>query len=187
MLKILNIEELQRFLMQIPGLILLFENKESYFFGSVKEWLGQLEKVLESNRMPACSDIALLTGNLIAVERGMIPEGIAFTSRKSHKKVMDAAAIDALKKANELINSIIKGPLTQINEAERLMRQIAPIANRKGLFAHPELMPNHSTYLNAAWKSLLDDPELGGICFHIQGLVSAPDILILLDRIISIE
>lgn len=184
MLRIINIEELQSFLTRIPGLILLYENKESNFFSSVKEWLGQVEKILENNRMPNCSDIALLKGNLIAVERGMIPDGIAFTNRKSHKKAMDAAAVEALKMANEMINGIIKGPLTQINEAERLIRQIAPIAERKGLFNHPELRHDHSTCLQESWKGLLDDPELAGICLHIKGLVSAQDILMLLDRII---
>ena len=95
---------------------------------------------------------------------------------------MDAVAVDTLKKANELINRIINGPLTQINEAEKLIRQIAPIGERKGLFHPQEGSPDRTTYLNQTWTRLLNDPDLGNICLHIKGLVSAQDILILLDR-----
>lgn len=186
MLRLLNIEELESVLTQIPGLIRLFEKKESTFFQTVKDWLEQLEKVLENNRMQACSDIAILKGSLISVERGLLPQGMEFSSHKTHRKVMDAVAVETLKKANELITSLIKGSLTQINEAERYIRQIAPLAERKGLFNSPEGSVIHrSIYLKETWQRLMADPDLGNICLHIKGLVSSQDILILLDRAMS--
>lgn len=182
MLRILNIEELQNMLGKIPGLIRLFEQHESAFFESVKIWLGELEKVLENNRLQACSDIAIFKGTLISVERGLVPQGMTFAQRKSHKKVMDAVAVETLKKANELINNIINGPLAQINEAERLIRQIVPIGERKGIFQPIEGNTDRTAYLNLTWARMLNDPDLGNVCLHIKGLVSAQDILILLDR-----
>ncbi|WP_342471156.1 hypothetical protein [Ureibacillus sp. FSL K6-3587] len=58
----------------------------STFFESVKNWLGELEKVLENNRLKACSDIAIYRGTLISVERGLVPADLIFTKRKSQKK-----------------------------------------------------------------------------------------------------
>lgn len=186
MLRLLNIEELERVLSKLPGLIRLFEKKESSFFSSVKDWLAQLEKVLDSNRVPACSDIALLRGHLISVERGLLPQGIEFSNHKTHRKVMDAFAVETLKKANEQISSLLNGSLVQINEAERYIRQIAPLAERKGLLNPSEGSPRDRTsYLQETWQRLLADPDLANVCLHIKGLISSQDILILLDRAIS--
>ena len=154
----------------------------STFFESVKNWLGELEKVLENNWLKACSDIAIYRGTLISVERGLVPADLIFTKRKSHKKVMDAVAIETLKKANELINTIISGPLAQINEAERLIRQIIPIAELKGFLPPYESNANRTIYLNQVWTQMSNDPDLANICLHIKGLVTQQDILILLDR-----
>ncbi|MHB1419533.1 MAG: hypothetical protein ACYCX4_08055 [Bacillota bacterium] len=169
--------------MQIPSLVHLFEQKESHFFDSVLAWLGKLEKLLENNRNKLCSDIAILRGTLISIERGRAPEGITFTRSKSQRKVMDAAAVDALKKANELITGMIQGPLAQINEAERLIRQIVPIAELKGLLNPSGASPDHSANLKEIWRQLLADPELAAVGIHIKGLVSNNDVLILLDRV----
>jgi hypothetical protein len=185
MLRILNIEELERVLMQMPGIIRMFEKQEPQFFESVMGLLKQLEKVLENNRMQACSDIAILRGTLVSVERGQIPEGITFLHSKTHRKLMNAAAIDSLKKANELVTSLIKAPVSQINEAERLIRQILAMAERKGLLITDGIIPDHADFLKDTWKRISDDPELGAVCLHIKGLINSNDILILLDRIIQ--
>lgn len=186
MLRLLNIEELESMLTQIPGLIRLFEKKESIFFNSVKIWLEQLEKALENNRLQACSDIALLKGTLISVERGLLPQGIEFSNHKTHRKVLDAFAVETLKKANDQITLLIKGSLGQITEAERYIRQVVPLAERKGLIHPPqESAKDYTTYLQETWQRLLADQELGNVCLHIKGLVSSQDILILLDRTLA--
>lgn len=185
MLRILSIEELQSISMQIPLLISLFEKKESQFFNSVIAWLELLEKVLENNRMKACSDIAILKGSLLAVERGLVPKDMAIARNKSHRKIMDLAAVDTLKEANELINNLLKGPLAQINEAERLMRQILPLAEKKGLVYQVDNPSDHSMLLHKIWVQIQNDPELAAVALHIKGLVGNNDSFIILDRALS--
>lgn len=181
---IVNLEEIHNLLLQVPELINSFERRDSNFFDSVKNWLIQLEKVLVNNRMAVASEIAVLRGVLISAERGVQPEGIVFTGKRTPRKVKDASAADVLRKANALISDVIKVPAAQIAEGERITRQLVAIAQQKGLIRTNQDTGKHADNLNAIWKTIVNDPELRPVSTHLIGLVGTTDALILLDRML---
>jgi hypothetical protein len=184
MLHIVNLEEIQSMLLQVPGLIDSLERHDSKFADAVKEWLMQVEQVLISNRLAVAAEIAVLRGVLISAERGVIPPGVVFSERTTRRKIKDASAADVLRKAEELLSNAIRVDAAQLAEGERLTRQIVTVAQRKGLILVTPTVDEHSEMLKAIWRAMIVDPELGPATTHLAGLVGVHDALILLDRML---
>lgn len=184
MLHIMNLEEVQGVLLRVPGLIHELEERDPTFVDSVKEWLTQAEEVLISNRLAVAAEVAVLRGVLISAERGVIPPGMAFSTRTTMRKIKDASAADVLRKAEELISSAISADAVRFAEGEKLTQQIVAVAQRKGLMPVTPSVDKHTEMLKAIWQAMIMDPDLGAATTHLAGLVGAYDVLILLDRML---
>ena len=184
MLHIVNLEEIQGMLLRVPELIDSLEKRAPSFVGSVKEWLTQAEQILISNRLAVAAEVAVLRGVLISAERGVIPPGMAFSTRTTIRKIKDASAADVLRKAEELISSAISVDAVRFAEGEKLTQQIVAVAQRKGLIPVTPRGDKHTEMLKAIWQAMIIDPDLGAVTTHLAGLVGAYDVLILLDRML---
>jgi len=184
MLHLANLEEIQRLLLLVPGLIRALDSHDPDFAEAVKEWLGQVEQALTNNRMAIAADVAVLRGVLISAERGVIPAGLVFNGRTTVRKIKDACAADVLRKAEEIISAAVKGDVARFAEGERLTQQIVAVAQRKGLIPAASNVDRHTEMLNAIWHAMIVDPDLGSATTHLTGLVGMPDTLILLDRML---
>jgi len=181
---IVNIEEIQGMLLRVPELIDRLESHDPDFAVLVKDWLTGAEQVLISNRLAVASDVAVLRGVLISAERGVLPEGMVLTGRKTARKIKDATSADALRRASELVSDAIRGDAAQIAEGEKLTRQLVALAERKGILPDDPDAGGHSETLNAIWRAMSEDPDLGPATTHLAGLVGAYDALVLLDRML---
>ena len=184
MLHMMNLEEVQGELLRVPGLIHELEGRDPSFVGSVKAWLTQAEQVLISNGLAVAAEVAVLRGVLISAERGVIPAGMAFSTRTTMRKIKDASAADVLRKAEELISRAIGADAVRFAEGEKLTQQIVAVAQRKGLIPITPCVDKHTEMLKAIWQAMIMDPDLGAATTHLVGLVGAHDVLILLDRML---
>ena len=186
MLNIVNLEEIQRVLLRVPGLIHELAERQMSLIGSVKTWLTDGEQILINNRLPVAAEVAALRGVLISAERGVIPPGMAFSARTTTaQKIKVAAAADVLRKAAEVIFKTIAADAARVAESEQLMRQILAVAQRKGILkvsAHSAY--THSDMMKTIWRAMTEDPDLGGAATRLEGLVGINDTLVLLDRML---
>lgn len=185
MLNIVNLEEIQGVLLRVPGLIHELAERQMSLIDSVKTWLADGEQTLINNRMPVAAEVAALRGMLISAERGVIPPGMAFTTRTTTRMIKEAAAAEALRRAADVITQAISGDAARVAEGEKLMRQILAVAQRNGISnvtAYGEY--THSDMVKAIWKAMTEDPDLGGATTRLEGLVGANDALVLLDRML---
>ena len=185
MLNIVNLEEIQRVLLRVPGLIHELAERQMSLVGSVKTWLSDGEQILISNRLPVAAEVAALRGVLISAERGVIPPGMTFSARTTARKIKEAAAADVLRKAAEVIFKTIAADAARVAESEQLMRQILAVAQRKGILkvsAHSAY--THSDMMKTIWRAMTEDPDLGGAATRLEGLVGINDTLVLLDRML---
>ena len=187
MLQFIQLEAIKELFFQVPLLVDAFEAKSPSFVHEVKEWLCQIEHVLTQNRLPVVANVATLRGLLIGAERGMIPEGIQVQGRMTTRKVTMATAIYLLYKVDDAVSQAIQADIAQLDEAERLARQIAVVAQSKGLFSSKLTDSNHSQMLQMTWKLIEADLDLASVATHLKGLVGTYDVLILLDRAMPSE
>jgi hypothetical protein len=181
MLGLLQLEEIHASLLCAPALVDALERHDPGFPGAVKEWLAQVEQVLVRNRLPLAAEVAALRGTVIAAEGAGAPPAPSPGRRTTPRRAREAAAAAALSKATTLVAEAIRGTETQLAEAERLMRQIVALAERKGLLP-PRFPGTPRPGLLPLWAALRDDPELGAVATHIAGLAGPDSALILLDR-----
>lgn len=186
MLNIANLEEIQGLLLRVPGLIRELDERDNRFAGSVKAWLMQGEQILVNNRLAIAADVAVLRGVLISAERGVIPPGMVFSKQATSRKIKDAAAAEALRRAEEVIASSIGADAARVAEGEKLIRQVVAVAHRKGLPVQATGGNKRAEVLQAIWQGLTRDPELGAATARLIGLVGSQDVLILLDRVLPV-
>jgi hypothetical protein len=184
MLHVANLEEIQSMLLRVPGLIDSLERRDPKFVDGVNEWLTKMEQVLLTNRLTVAAEIAGHRGALIAAKRGVNPSGLVFSGRVTARTLKDASAIDALRKAEELISNAIKGDAAQFAEAERLTRRIVTVAQHKGLIPAAPSTGGRTEMLNTIWHAISLDTDLAAAAVHLAGLVGAQDALVLLDRML---
>lgn len=184
MMHIVSLEEIQNQLLQVSELVNRLDKRDSSFAEMVKEWLTQTEQILVSNRLSIAADVAVLRGVLISAERGVLPMGMEISGHKTRRKVKDGAAVEMLRKADEIVSNTISGYAAQVQEGEHLARQLMAVARQKGMVPEVSGAYDHTTMINSIWNVMSNDPELGAGTTHLAGLVGPHDALILIDRML---
>lgn len=164
-------------LLEIPGLVRLYDGRDATFRVSVKEWLEQTVVECEKNRMSVSGELSTLKGKMISAERGVLPLEYLSLRAKSVRRALDAMALDILARANQSVNDALKPSWSLLADGEKLARQIVTLAIKKGtvrIDAKPE----------ENWRSVSNDSDLGGYATALVGLVGLYDAIILVDRAI---
>jgi len=185
MLRIVNLEEIERMLLRVPALVDLQDRGNPDFAQDVKQWLSELEKVLESNRIAVAGTVAALRALVISAERGVIPVGVEFHGRPTRRKIQEAAGAYVLRQSGDLVSSVTQRERERVAEAERLTRQLVALAKAKGLIQEVPSGGDFTEILKGIWRTLSADPDISGGTVNVEGLVGPYDALIVLDRIIT--
>ena len=182
MLRIVNVEEIQELLRLMPGLIDDLKKRESRSIENVGSWLEAMEQTLANNHLSLAGNVAGLRGVLDGALNGVIPVGIEFHGHATMRKIREAAAVEVLRRARDLVTIAIQDDTARIAEAERLGRQLIAVAKFKGLIPESPDSSRHTESLKAIWSSMQANSEIVQGAVHLLGLVGPQDALIVLDR-----
>jgi hypothetical protein len=182
MLPLPNLEAIQAQFLELPAILRAYEERDGEFAERARVWLNRLEAALEDNRLPAAGAVAGLRGVIVSAERGAIPPGLSFLSTPNARKLRDAAAAEALRRAEEIVTAVLRADTAQIDDAGRLMRQMVAVAQRRSLLAAASGSTTHNEAVNAIWSAFLHDAELSPGATRVIGLVGAHNALFLLSR-----
>lgn len=185
MLRIVNIEEIERLLLQLPALVQQQEQRSANFASGAGTWLSALEKVLTANRLYQAGYIASLRSGLVAAEQGEVPAGLEFRGRSTRLRVLNAVASQALHRAVEVASTLIAENQSRLGEAERIAQQLVAVAFSRGLILARDKKMNDTQYLLSFKSHLVSNPDLENAVTHLEGLVGPYDALILLDRALA--
>jgi len=172
-MRLATLDQIDELRLGVPRIVDLYDNGDPRFAEDVKRWVCEGEAILTAGRLAAVASLAALRGTLIAADEGTVPAGVTFSGRVTPRKIRDAVAADVLRRADDLMVSTTSNAAAQIAEAERLVRQMLPVAMRKGLIGSSAA---------SSWSLLESDPDLGAIATHVVGLAGRSDALILLGR-----
>lgn len=182
MMPLPNLESIQEQLLELPAIFRAYEEREGDFSERARAWLNRLEASLEANKLPAVGAVAGLRGLIVSAERGVAPPGLTFLGAPNPRKLRDAAAAEALRRAEEIVSNTLRSDAAQIEEAGRLMRQMVAVAQLRGLLRAAAGASTHSEAVNAIWSAFLRDPELAPGAARVNGLAGAHNALFLLSR-----
>lgn len=182
MLLLPNLEAIQAHFLELPAVLRAYEERAPDFAEQARGWLNRLEVSLEENRLPSAGAVAALRGLVVSAERGAIPPGLSFISTPNPRKLRDAAAAEALRRAEETVSGVLRADAMQLEEAGRLMRQMMAVALRRGLLETAAGATTHSEAVNAIWSALTCDADLAPGATRVVGLVGAHNAFFLLSR-----
>jgi hypothetical protein len=182
MLPLPNLEEISDLLLELPSIVQRYESRDPTFSEIVKSWLARAEEVLLRNRLPAVGALASLRASVISAERGAVPAGVTFPAHSSPRKARDAAVADALRRAEEITSDLIRADWGQINEAERLIRQMVTLARYKGYLDMSSEGLAFNEYVHFVWTRFHADADLAQGAVRVTSTVGLPNALALLGR-----
>lgn len=180
MLKYPQMEEIERQLLEVPGLVDSYERRDSDFVSRLVGWLVDLERVFQHNRLPEAGAIAVKRAMMVSAGRGVVPEGVMVQGRMTRRKLKAASAIYALRSAAGLAASSIEADRERHRKAREMVCRIVALAVAKQLRGFGR--GNRDCSDADRWNSLLNDPDTQGGAIQLQGLVGHTDALILLDQ-----
>jgi hypothetical protein len=186
MLRITQVEEIERMLFYLPALVKQQEERASDFADNVAMWLRQLENVFVENRQYQTASIAMLRSELVAASHGELPAGIAFKGMPSRSRVKAAVAAQALRRASEIASGIVNENRKRFTDAEAVAQQLIVIAIPRGLVIPPDPDMTNTEYL-LQLRNRLMHADLENAVLHLEGLVGPNDALVLLDRALALR
>ncbi|MCG3207124.1 MAG: hypothetical protein FOGNACKC_00724 [Anaerolineae bacterium] len=185
MLRIVNLEEIQGLLLQVPELVDRLDRYDPGYVEGLKEWFQNVESVLGKNRIAFAGNVAALRAMLYSVENGVIPEGYEFKKRLSRRKIIKAVSSDILRQGTELVLRAIQADKARVSEAEQFALQLIALATYRGLIKDPTSVDDWMGYLKTVWQSMSADQETQPGTVRLLGLVTPNDALVILDRLIT--
>ncbi len=179
----LQLEEIQRVLLEVPSLTNTFGERGFSYTADVLDWLVGLEEALESNARPEVGIVAAQRARLIAIERGIV-EAYADQARKtSRRKNLESACVEVVESVTGIVLEAIAPDRNRIRLAEEMMQQVVTIARAKslpGFVTHPE-DPSSVDH----WQIMKSDTDIMGGLVKIFGWVGEYDAQLLAERTIS--
>lgn len=185
MLRILQLEEIEKKITEASKLIDKYENRSPNFLGDVEKWFKEIEEILNHNRLAVASSIAGLRGALLLGKNGTLPSGLETTGRSTKRSRLNAIAIDSLNRALELTGMSIQGDRIRINEAERISLQLLSIARNYGVIkVNGSVHHEYEQILNMVISMKSAEVTFQGIV-QLEGLLGQQDMIIMIDRLMG--
>lgn len=185
MLRVVNLEEFHRLLLELPAIVDALDARRSDGPATVRTWLVEAEGALERNRLPTAGNVAALRARLDSAGRGAVPVGVVVSGNVTRRKVVHAVAAGVIGEAADLLASVIGADEERLDEADRLARQLTVAAQVKGMVNGRPSQADHAAAVSSIWSAVVADPELGGGAVHLLSLVGPSDALIVMDRALT--
>lgn len=128
----------------------------------------------------------MLRSSLVSAKHGLVPTGIEFKGLASRAKVKSVAAAQAVQKAAEIATTIVSENRKRFSEGEAIAQQLIAVALARGLVEHRPPEMSNTEYLSNLRERLMT-ADLQNAVLHLEGLVGPNDILILLDRALTLR
>ncbi|MBN1552585.1 hypothetical protein JW979_14010 [bacterium] len=182
MIRLTILEEIQRLCTKMPSIVDLYEKDDPDFVQAVTVWLKEIEQSMIHSQVHGTGQISALRAQLASAGKGVVPEKIQIKGNPSLHKIKNAVASEVLSKAGKMVAEIVNPAFNQVGESLRLIGQMLPIAQKKGLLSNRILGGD----MSVIWQKIQDDPDLGNIALHVLGLTGKTDTLILFERSMSL-
>jgi hypothetical protein len=176
-LTIPQLEEIQRHLADLSGLIDEFEARDFEFHQHALEWMRSLEVLLERHRLPQEVEVALLRAEIVLASGGCETDSVGRVSARTKRMRRDAAAADAVRRAGALVVEGIEGPRELLAQGEGIARQLAAVAKVKGITVSQQ---RDWSAASNAWHQVAADPDLVTAATHLVGLVGRTNAILML-------
>lgn len=176
MLTLPQLMEIEHHLASLPVLVDEYQSHHYNFQEHAMDWLTGLETILSQSLPYLVPEISILRVEItLSISAREFDKHRNNPSISKHKRRVDATA-DAVRKAGERVVNAIKGIQEILQSGEQIARQIAAIAQIKGIGIQS---PRDWNAALAAWDRISADTDLISVAIHLVGLVGRSNAILL--------
>lgn len=184
MLRILQLEQIESKLLEVPSIIDGYKQNDSSFPESAEIWLRSLETIVSNNRLSTAGVLAGLRGILISVKEGVRPQGIDIIGKPTRKKLRRATATDIMSKAIYAVEAIIQNDRARINEGKRVALSLIAYAVRLNMIEEADLRGGFDVAKRLLRKLRVHESTAEG-AVTLESLLGVSDSVICIDRALT--
>ena len=185
MLRIPNLEEIQSKLLEVLTLIDRYAARNPAFLNGVLSWFGEIEGVLQRNRLVIVSEIASMRGTIISAQRGQSLAQTDHPGRVATRRAAEAAAAQMMRSAVDVITKRLDRDIILINKAEESTYELVIVGRQLKIIPADAGTSSSSASLRLLWDELTANEVTGKYTTYIRTIVGRGDALILLDRVLG--
>lgn len=185
MLRILQIEQIEQKLREVPGIIDGYKRGDSNFPEQVEEWLKELEVIISNNRLSTSGTLAGLRAVLISVKEGARPQGINIVGRPTQKKLRRAVAADVINKAVNVVEATIQNDKARMQQGEQVALNLIAYAKHLGMIKSKVDPTNGSDFAKFLFTSMKSEKSTAEGVLTLEALLGVMDSLISINRCLS--
>jgi len=185
MLRIPNLEEIHRKLLEVPSLIDGYARRDAAFLDDTLAWFSSVERILINNQSWVAAELSSMRGTIISARRGHHDEAPEALRRTSRRRVMEATAERMLRKALETVPKRFERDVAMIGRAEDSARELVIVARQLGLIAHEQGTTGGMAADRSLWRVLAEHEHTAKYTVYMRSVVGLSDSILLLDRVIT--
>jgi hypothetical protein len=178
-------EEFDQMLLTVSSVVTQLEEHRYSFIDEVRDFISKAVTAAEKYHLTFAPEMEIIKGKLYVIdEMGEFQRqgaGYSPDTRRSYRRNREAFALRRLDEACQLIRGYFAASEAAFSECETVCRQIASVAQTKGLIPGFE-SGNREAQLRALLEKLTQDRDLYSPCTQITGMVGIHNAVILFDR-----
>ena len=168
-------------LMEISGLVDLYERKDPSFLQRVMAWLSESEKAFAQLRHPFAAFPAAQRAQILAAREGLRDAGTENT--RHQRKIAPIAAAQALSRMEEELRDQVSSLDEIFEDAKGKIAQLLVIASAVAPLSAPEGR-ERQIWLEEIWARLGEASEARALYLYLNASLAKVDRLYLLNEIV---
>ena len=177
MIRLIQVEELEQLLLQVPRIVELQDHQPAAFVARAEMWMDLVEQALVSAHSYQAAKVAALRSEL-GFARTATPPKDAEHHQPTRKTQLVHEAAHAMTEAAAIAAVVLDEHRPRIADAERRLNRVVAKARSQGLVA-PSTVPAE------ARRAIARQRDLERQFVEVEGIVGADDALVLLGRALS--
>jgi len=176
-------EKITSHLLELGGLVDLYQQRDPVFVERVVKWLSRLEEGLSQLRSPLAAFVASERGKILASHDGLRDPQI-MGAKLSIRKASMATASLILSRTEEVLRSAVVEIDKKFDTWREKMSQLLALASMKHPVPLPPTEPRQQ-WLKKVWVQLGKSEEAIGMHVYLNAVMTQSDRLYLLDELIQ--
>ena len=170
------------YLLELPGLIDQYSQKDPKFLDSSLSWLSGLEQDLLKLRHPISGFVATERGKIFAVDDGFIDPNIVESSRSKRKKERATVAL-VLGKVQEALRAVLEDIDEKFTVYRDKMAQLIALATQRDPLPAP--IEPQEEWLKKVWEFLSKNEESKALYTYLNTALTSMDRNYILQSILE--
>ena len=173
------VNDLQDQLLQYPHLVRKLEGKDPDFVEELFKWINTTERILETSRISAVSEVSGIKSSILAMEYSR-------DKRTKIRKEKQRVAAESVQELQAIVHEVLKPLEVRVKESKELIRQLLHILSDAQAITY-DPSQSFDEFISSIWNIIETHDQLKSGAIQLKTHFAQMDINLLLAEEVQLE